>query len=97
MPLILNCMRFYRNKSVHAALDAIGRENVVRLHGYVGDLLLFALQSRMRFRSLEELGRFLGQPTAEGVLQDRHYLAAEALHFHGFTPRRRRRRVGGTS
>jgi hypothetical protein len=59
---VLEILCNYRNRSVHAGVDVIDRDNLVRLHRYVVRLLLFAFQNSGRIKSLQEMGEFLAMP-----------------------------------
>lgn len=78
-----------RNRSVHAGVDDIARESVVRLHRFVADMILFLLQTSSFFASQEEVGRFLSLPDGKEELMRGVQLRKEALRFKRHVTRSR--------
>ena len=78
---VLKVLRDFRNASVHHGSESIARENLFRLHRYVVQVLLFALEPGRKFASLAELGEFLASPKDPKELRRKARLYRDALAF----------------
>jgi hypothetical protein len=78
---VLEVMRFYRNRSVHAGTDDVDRQNLVSLHAYVARLIFFTVRHYRSFASLEEIGRFLALPPDTSDLRQLRKRVNQAIRF----------------
>lgn len=80
---VLNHLRYYRNRAVHAGEGGDIREDVLyQVKRYVEALLLFHVRSGARYTSVEEAAEFLSLPTDPAELRRRRRLLDRAIKFH---------------
>lgn len=81
---ILESLRDYRNRSVHAGEYGISAKSYARtLHYYFSHLVLFHLKMAGKFKDLDEVNCFLDLPVDEKILDRRKYLIEKAMEFRG--------------
>jgi hypothetical protein len=79
---ILEHLRNYRNRMVHAGLNSEEIETLVRqLRGYVEGLLLFHLFNRQNFADMNQVGEFLDLRPDAAELQRKIPLMRKAVKF----------------
>jgi hypothetical protein len=90
---MLKILRDQRNQLVHASATSGEIEAYLyNIKNVVEALLQFHLANRARFDSVSHAAEFLGLPTAEGALREKHRLAQYALKFKRYAPRRQTNR-----
>jgi hypothetical protein len=79
---LLEHLREYRNKSVHAGDDSeLAKTHCFQLQSYFRDLMFFHLRYSADFTSLEEANSFLDLPPQKIILNRRKQLLDKAISF----------------
>jgi hypothetical protein len=80
---VLNHVRLYRNRAVHAGEGGDIKEDVLyQVKRHAERLLLFHVRSGRRYASIEDAAEFLSLPTDPAELRRRRRLLDRAIKFH---------------